>query len=84
MSESAAAGLQVADRIGGDAGAQLAGAVRVAFMDGLASALTIGAVVLVAAAAMIFLIAPRRAAGTTADADVAVPEAAGAPALADA
>jgi hypothetical protein len=69
VSESAAAGLQVAHQIGGDAGAQLAGAVRVAFMDGLGSALTIGAVVLVAAAALIFAIAPRRAAVATAAAD---------------
>lgn len=68
VSESAAAGLQVAHQIGGDAGDQLAGVVRVAFMDGLSSALTVGAVVLVAAAAMIFFIAPRRQAPATAEA----------------
>ena len=39
-------------------------------MDGLSSALTIGAVVLVAAAAIIFAIAPRRSAAETDDADV--------------
>jgi EmrB/QacA subfamily drug resistance transporter len=71
VSESAAAGLQVAHQIGGDAGANLADAVRVAFIDGLSSALTIGALVLVVAAAMVFAIAPRRSAGATDDAEAA-------------
>lgn len=84
VSESAAAGLQIADQIGGDAGNQLAGAVRIAFMDGLSSALTIGALVLVAAAVAIFAIAPRRSAGETADAEVVDMDATGDLVLAEA
>lgn len=71
VSESAAAGLQVAGQIGGTAGEQLTQAVRVAFMDGLSSALTVGAVLLLAVAGVIFWIAPRRAQGPTLEEELA-------------
>jgi MFS family permease len=81
VTESAAAGLQVAAQVPGDAGVQLAHAVQVAFMDGFGTALTIGAIVLVAAAAVIAGIAPRR---STVSDEVDVDDAAPELALADA
>jgi EmrB/QacA subfamily drug resistance transporter len=75
VSESAAAGLQVASQVPGEAGVQLAHAVQVAFMDGFGTALTVGAIVLVAAAAVIAWIAPRRsAANAEVDVDAVAPE----------
>ncbi|MGH9288483.1 MAG: MFS transporter [Acidimicrobiales bacterium] len=60
VSESPAAGLQVAGQLG-QAGDGLTAAVRTALIDGMSGALTIGAVVLAAAAAVILWRAPRRA-----------------------
>lgn len=60
VSESAAAGLQIAGQVGGTAGAELTQVVRVAFMDGLASSLTVGAAVLAATAVVLAWLAPRR------------------------
>jgi len=82
VSESAAAGLQIAGQVGGTAGAELTHAVRVAFMDGLASSLTVGAAVLAATAIVLLWLAPRRteptaqATETTADRSEPVPAAA--------
>ncbi|MEO6988549.1 MAG: MFS transporter [Aquihabitans sp.] len=57
---SAAAGIMVADRIGGDLGSQLAVAVRIAFMDGLRASLLVVAVVVVVAAVAVLVRAPRQ------------------------
>ena len=78
VSESAAAGLQVASQVPGEAGGQLAHSVRVAFMDGLSTSLTIGALVVIAAAAIIAWIGPRRTPTTVTETtdhiDAATPE----------
>jgi len=66
VTESAAAGLQVAARVPGDAGTQLAHTVHTAFMDGMSSSLTIGAIVVIAAAAIVACIGPRRASAAVA------------------
>jgi EmrB/QacA subfamily drug resistance transporter len=82
VSESAAAGLQVAGQLGGTAGTELTHVVRIAFMDGLTTSLTVGAAVLAATAAILFWLAPRRTEPTapatepTADAAEPVPAAA--------
>jgi len=60
VSESAAAGLEVAGQVGGEAGAQLAHAIRVAFMDGLSTSLVVGAAVVVVGAILVAWLAPRR------------------------
>ncbi len=60
VSESAAAGLHVAGQLGGTAGAQLDHVVRVAFMDGLTTSLTVGAAVLAATVAVLLWLAPHR------------------------
>ena len=60
VSESAAAGLQVASQVRAKPAAELAHSVQVAFMDGLSTSLTIGALVVIAAAAIIAWIGPRR------------------------
>lgn len=57
--ESAAGGLAVADRLGA-AGAQLADAVRTAFMDGLSASMIVVAIIVAVAASTCFLFAPRR------------------------
>ena len=62
VSESAAAGLQVAAQVPGQAGTMLAHTVRAAFMDGMSTSLTIGAVVVIAAACVVAVVAPRRTA----------------------
>lgn len=57
VKSSLGAALQVADRIGGDPGALLAGAARVAFLDGMGTTLVIGAAIALAGAlvALVFL-----------------------------
>jgi EmrB/QacA subfamily drug resistance transporter len=67
VSESAAAGLQVASAVPGEAGSRLAHAVQTAFMDGMSTSLVIGAIVVITAAAIITWIGPRRSATATAD-----------------
>ncbi len=57
---SAAAGIMVADRLGGDLGTQLASAVRVAFMEGLRASLLAVAVIVAIAAVAVLVRAPRR------------------------
>ena len=64
--DSAAAGIMVADRIGGNVGTQLADAVRVAFMSGLRASLLVVAVIVAVAAVAVLVRAPRRNATSTA------------------
>lgn len=74
VSESAAAGLQIAGQLGGTTGAELTHVVRVAFMDGLTTSLTVGAAVLAATAAVLLWLAPRRTEPATQVTDAATDE----------
>ncbi|MGH9242817.1 MAG: DHA2 family efflux MFS transporter permease subunit [Acidimicrobiales bacterium] len=62
VTEQLGGALAVAGRLGGSTGQALADAARTAFVDGMGTALTVGSIVVLVAAAAVFLFLPSRAA----------------------